>query len=229
MEKSDIDKSNIAHAYGEIPASDFMPAKYHRRCLAMVEPYLSPGARVADLGCSYGSLTELLAQSPLQLEVHGCDLAPALVDAASLRVPSARLQVADMTALPYADDFFDSAFLIEVMEHLDQPVTALSEIKRVLKPGSYCLITMPNRDWFHFKSYDAKRRRFQPVDDHFYSVREAEDLIRSSGLSILRVRGGENLYFGGGLPRLLEQVALALYPPLHRRMKRMMLLVRKPE
>jgi len=34
-------------------------------------------------------------------------------------------------------------------------------------------------------------------------------------------------YFGGGLPRLLERIALLVYPPLHRRMKRMLFVAQK--
>jgi len=65
------------------------------------------------------------------------------------------------------------------------------------------------------------------VDDHFYSVSEMEALLAQAGLRVRRVRCGENLYFGGGLPRLFEKLALAIYPRLHRRMKRMMLLAQK--
>lgn len=205
-----------------------MPVKYHRRCLRWVDPYLADGNVVGDLGCSYGSLTELLANHGRSLELHSCDLTPAFVEACQKRVPSTKAIITDLCALDYADNFFNAVFVVEVMEHIQEPVTAFEEIRRVLKPGGVCLITMPNRDWFHFEKYDAERRRFQPVDDHFYSVGEAEDLIKQGGLNVIQVRGGENLYFGGGIPHLCEKIALRLYPKLHRRMKRMMILCQKP-
>ena len=72
----------------------------------------------------------------------------------------------------------------------------------------------------------VKSRQFQPVDDHWFSLHEVQDLLTGVGFVVEKVRGGENLYFGGGVSRLLEKAALAMFPGLHRRMKRLVLVVR---
>jgi hypothetical protein len=99
----------------------------------------------------------------------------------------------------------------------------LKEIHRVLKPYSKLLISLPNKDWFKFDEYLGKREKFQPVDDKFYTVSEMEEFLMEARYSVIKVRGGENLYFGGGLPRLIEKIALFLYPRLYRKMKRMII------
>ena len=221
------DKAEIARGYNQIPVEKFMPQRFHQRCVAMVRPHLKDGMAVADLGCGQGTLLQTLRELPLKLKLSACDLSPVLVDNTRKRVPEADVRVADIESLPFADAAFDAVFVTEVMEHLATPQKALGEILRVLKPGGRLLVSLPNRDWFHFDRYVSKRSAFQPVDDHFYRVAEFEGFLRTAGFTVELVRGGENLYFGGGLPRLVEKVVLWFYPPLHRRMKRMILLSHK--
>lgn len=221
-------KVEIASGYDQIPAEKFMPQKFHRRCVRHMRAHLKPGLAVADLGCGHGTLLlELRLRYP-GLKLSAIDLSPVLVSNTRQRVPDADVRVADIETLPFADAAFDAAFATEVMEHLPDAVKALREIRRVLKPGGWLLVSLPNRDWFKFEAYLRERQRFQPVDDRFYSVAEFEAALREAGFRVDKVRGGENLYFGGGLPRLLERVALLVYPPLHRRMKRMILISQKP-
>lgn len=224
---SSPDKAEIARGYDQIPVEKFMPQRFHRRCVGLVRPHLQDGMAVADLGCGQGTLLQTLRELPLKLKLSACDLSPVLVDNTRKRVPEADVRVADIESLPFADANFDAVFVTEVMEHLATPQKALGEILRVLKPGGWLLVSLPNRDWFHFDRYVNKRKSFQPVDDHFYRVAEIEEFLHAAGFVVQVVRGGENLYFGGGLPRLAEKLVLLLYPPLHRRMKRMILLSQK--
>ena len=221
-------KDEIAHGYDQIPAHCFMPQKFHRRCVALMKPHLRHGASVADLGCGQGTLLQALRELPLGLRLSACDLSPVLAANTRRRVPDADVRVADIEALPFADQCLEAAFATEVMEHLADPVKALREIGRVLKPGGWLLTSLPNRDWFRFEQYIRGRKQFQPVDDRFYGVTEFENFLRQAGFAVRKLRGGENLYFGGGIPRLLERMALLAYPRLHRRMKRMILLSQKP-
>lgn len=192
------DKAEIARGYDQLPAEKFMPKKFHRRCVDLLRPKLKPDARVADFGCGHGTLLQVLHELPLNLKLTGCDLSPVLAANTQQRVPDADVRVADIEALPYADGTFDAAFATEVMEHLATPLKALTEIYRALKPGGWLLLSLPNRDWFRFEEYLRDRSKFQPVDDHFYHVREMETFLQQAGFVVFRVRGGENLYFGGG-------------------------------
>jgi ubiquinone/menaquinone biosynthesis C-methylase UbiE len=216
-------KAEIAHGYDRIPAERFMPQKFHRHCVALMAPHLLHGAAVADLGCGQGTLLQVLNELSLGLRLSACDISPVLVENTRKRVPQADIRVADVEALPFSNASFDAAFVTEVMEHLAEPTKVLREIRRVLKPDGWLLTSLPNRDWFHFEEYLRKRTQFQPVDDRFYGVAEFEGFLCQAGFAVRKVRGGENLYFGGGIPRLLERLALLVNPRLYRRMKRMIL------
>jgi SAM-dependent methyltransferase len=221
-------KEEISRGYDQIPAEKFMPQKFHRLCVRLVRPRLAAQAHVVDLGCGQGTLLEALNDLPLDLRLAACDLSPGLVGNTRKRVPAADVRVADIEDLPFPEATFDAAFATEVMEHLESPLKALQQAHRILKPGGWLLVSLPNRDWFRFDEYIEQRSRFQPVDDHFYRVAEMEDFLNQAGFRPRQIRGGENLYFGGGLPRLLERAALLVFPALHRRMKRMILISQKP-
>jgi SAM-dependent methyltransferase len=45
---------------------------------------------------------------------------------------------------PFPDESFDVVFFVDVLEHLYDPIIALKEIRRVLKPGGYLCLKTPN-------------------------------------------------------------------------------------
>lgn len=59
--------------------------------------------------------------------------------------------------IPVSDEFFDSALLIEVLEHCLEYDKILAEANRVLKTEGYILITVPFLIWVHGSPYDYFR------------------------------------------------------------------------
>jgi SAM-dependent methyltransferase len=57
------------------------------------------------------------------------------------------LHNANIYTLPYPDNTFDAVILSEILEHVDDDVAALTEVRRVLKPGGVAAITVPNADY----------------------------------------------------------------------------------
>jgi ubiquinone/menaquinone biosynthesis C-methylase UbiE len=51
--------------------------------------------------------------------------------------------VADITRLPFSDDFFDVVICSEVLEHIPDQHTAVYEVNRVLKPGGDLIVSVP--------------------------------------------------------------------------------------
>jgi SAM-dependent methyltransferase len=49
----------------------------------------------------------------------------------------------DLLALPFVDGSFDGVILTEVLEHCTDPVGAVNQVRRVLKPGGLLLVTSP--------------------------------------------------------------------------------------
>jgi SAM-dependent methyltransferase len=60
-------------------------------------------------------------------------------------VMNVRFEVADVYRLPFPDGSFDAAFAHAVLMHLREPVRALAEVRRVLRPGGIAGVRDP--DW----------------------------------------------------------------------------------
>lgn len=61
--------------------------------------------------------------------------------------------VSDITSIPRPDASFDAIMCVEVFEHLPNPVLAVEEFFRLLKPSGYLIITAPFCSWTHFAPY----------------------------------------------------------------------------
>jgi len=61
--------------------------------------------------------------------------------------------VSDITAIPEPDASFDAIFCVEVFEHLPDPVLAIKEFSRLLKPGGALILTAPFCSLTHFAPY----------------------------------------------------------------------------
>ena len=107
---------------------------------AFLLPHLRAGMHVLDAGCGPGSITLGLAAAVALGEVVGIDMQLSLVEqaralAVQRGVTNARFEVANVYDLPFPDGSFDAAFANRVLEHLREPVRALAELRRVLRPG----------------------------------------------------------------------------------------------
>ncbi|MFQ6015248.1 MAG: class I SAM-dependent methyltransferase [Anaerolineae bacterium] len=106
---------------------------------SLVRQYVSPEARVLDLGCGRGGVVELFHDKVAL--AAGLD-----ADMASLREHRAltRLVVGLAGALPFAEATFDLITCSWVLEHLQRPEAAFAQIVRVLRPGGHFVFLTPN-------------------------------------------------------------------------------------
>lgn len=61
--------------------------------------------------------------------------------------------VSDIVSIPVADASFDAVMCTEVFEHIPEPVAAIKELHRILKPGGFLILTSPFASLTHFAPY----------------------------------------------------------------------------
>ncbi|MDF2455963.1 MAG: methylase involved in ubiquinone/menaquinone biosynthesis [Cytophagaceae bacterium] len=93
--------------------------------------------------------------------------------------------VSDVTAIPRPDESFDVVLCTEVIEHIVNPIEAIKEFSRLLKPGGQLLLTAPFCSMTHFAPY------------HFYSGYNRffyEWVLQKYGFEIIEMEENGNYF-----------------------------------
>ena len=115
---------------------------------------LAQGDRVLDFGIGDGRLAMQLDA----LDLTGADVSQVALERARTRLPDARLlHVEPDEPLPFEDNAFDLVLAAETLEHVRDLQLALSEIRRVLRPGGRLAVTTPlgSRLGVLFRGFDS--------------------------------------------------------------------------
>lgn len=123
---------------------------------AYLLPWLRPDQRLLDVGCGPGTITVDLAGRVGHVdavEPTTAALELARDHARSCRQHNLTFTTADVHALPFADDTFDVVHAHQVLQHVADPVTALTEMRRVCVPGG--LVAVRDSDYATFTWYPA--------------------------------------------------------------------------
>jgi SAM-dependent methyltransferase len=104
---------------------------------------LPPATEILDAGCGSGrNMVDLASYGT----VTGLEIADASVLWARDRGVGAVVQ-GSITEAPFADERFDFAVCLDVLEHIDDEPQALRELRRVVRPGGTLLVTVPAYQW----------------------------------------------------------------------------------
>jgi len=101
---------------------------------------LRPGMELLDIGCGPGTITLDLAGLVAPGRTVGLDREAQIIEGAEQlrsdrQVGNASFQVGDVYGLEFAEGSFDVVHAHQVLQHLRDPVAALTEMRRVLRPG----------------------------------------------------------------------------------------------
>lgn len=104
--------------------------------------------RVADIGCRTGGQAVYYQQQADIREMHGFDIAEEPLTEAREKGIVAHVWISGVSPCPVKDNFFDAVIAGDLIEHLMDTDVFLEELKRVVCPGGYLLITIPNLAWW---------------------------------------------------------------------------------
>lgn len=134
----------------EFDSLDAFHRAFHQEIRQVIDDLpLRPGNHVLDAPCGDGYYTRLLAERlGSSGQVVGVDLEEeALARASGDTPPLVEWVRADATALPFDDDSFDLAWCAQSLISLPDPVAALRELGRVVRPGG--TVAILEEDSFH--------------------------------------------------------------------------------
>lgn len=101
---------------------------------SMLSPHLVSAANLLEVGCGAGYSTERIrAWLPQGCSFHACDVGESLLYAAQQRNRGVEFSQQSVYSLALADKAVDVVVMLEVLEHLEHPVRALAELRRVAR------------------------------------------------------------------------------------------------
>lgn len=134
---------NLKESYNDYwnGREDAGPGPGENEIFETVLSVIKPGGALLDAGCGRGAFIKLAA--PLFSRLCGTDLAAPAAEA--VRALGFEAVEADVSGpLPLAADSFDACTCLDVIEHVIDPLAALKELHRVIKPGGQLVLSTPN-------------------------------------------------------------------------------------
>lgn len=160
-----------------------------------------------DCGCGPGTITLGLASLVMPGTVTGVDTESSQVSTASenaslQKITNIKFLVGNVYELPCAKNSFDAAFSHAMLEHLQEPLKALRELFRVLKPGGILGVRSP--DWGGFlvapsnPELDEAISYYKRLQQHNggdpYVGRKLKSLLRQSGFIEIKTSASYECY-----------------------------------
>lgn len=155
-----------------------------------------------EIGGADGPLTPTLEER--YTTVFSIDLSKPFLQRIESKTEKTICILGDAQFLPISDKSVDVIVCSEVLEHVLIPTQLLLEIRRILKPDGYCLLSVPNETNGIFQDI-IKKSQTEPSDAHvnFYSEFHLKKLLFRMGFEICEMQKI-------GAP--IKLIGLLLYP-----------------
>ena len=141
--------------------------------------------RILDVGCGTGANLVMLSQFG---EVEGVDISPdALAFCRERGLKNVKLGAAEQ--LPFADCSFDVVAAFDVVEHMDDDVAGLREMRRVLQPNGRLLLFVPTFMFLWGVQDDVSNHRRR------YRLPELRRVVREAGFEVERTTYANITFF----------------------------------
>ncbi len=170
------------------------PAQAYRRQLIFERLRLDAAPRprrVLELGSGQGDLSSEIKGRYPDCELLGMDISHSGIEIARRQVPSGVFFQQDFTQPLAIPDTYRGwathAICSEVLEHVEEPLLVLENVRACLAPGARLVITVPAGPMSAFDRHIGHRGHFSPA-----SLRE---LLRSAGLEVETLNGAGFPFF----------------------------------
>jgi SAM-dependent methyltransferase len=146
------------------------------------------GSKVLEIGCGVGGNVGLLSQSG---QYRGIDMHKPAIDYCSEKYPQFEFQCTRVEDIPqeFSSNKFDSIYLLDVLEHIDDQVAILKSTQNYLTQSGKILLTVP-----------AFKFLWSPHDDFVHHVRRytkagLKKVLEDSGYKVERISYFNSILF----------------------------------
>jgi SAM-dependent methyltransferase len=176
----------VAEAYAEHFRDELKEKPFDRKMLDWLAERVGGSGVICDVGCGPGQVARYLREGGA--EVCGVDLSPCMVERARSLNPGIEFRQGDMVSLVgVEDDSYGGVAAFYSIIHVERHALnqALTELKRVLRPGGTLLLTFHvGREVIHRDEWWGKE---VSLDFIFYEAGEVKDGLKAVGFELQEV------------------------------------------
>lgn len=152
-----------------------------RDAIAQLRKFLPPtNAVIMEIGCSSGFLIKDLVKSFPEVTIVGADVVKDPLYRLAKDLPGTPLIRFDLLQCPLPDQSVDVLVMLNVLEHIEDDVTALTNACKLLKCGGALIIEVPAGPLL-YDQYDAELHHFRR-----YSAKNLQRKLDQAGFNVLR-------------------------------------------
>ena len=146
-------------------------------------------SKLLDAGCGDGSFVRLIAndQSLPGISITGFDINTKITALAS-EFPKHSFVVGSMLKTDFADESFDAAVTLDVLEHFEDAALPINELKRVIKKGGYLITSEPVESFIYKTMRFLIKGTFSEIEGpgsspHYHNARGIDRIVRECGFT----------------------------------------------
>lgn len=226
----DLSDEEIAQRYEQLSHRGGLGREFNHRVVKLAGNLSKK--KILDAGCGHGELLKYIKKR-WECELFGVDMVQERLNEARL-LEGIEIRYSNIQeSIPFGSNYFDVSFSTEVIEHLRDPLAFIKELRRVTKTDGKIVLTIPNGSAFFpfyyiapylpvrrlqemFLPYEHPLVTDQPIDTCYY-YHEILDIIKKSGLSVMKISGWRYFRYFFALP-----IIRILYPKIHPGIERVM-------
>jgi len=143
--------------------------------------------RVLDVGCGDGRFLDVLREfGPRDWDLVGVDFDPAAVERCRARGFEAHQGRVEELALP--EGSFDLVVMLQLIEHVTDPVALARRVHRLLRPGGVFVIETPDLEGLDHRLFQGRwwGHYHFPRHFHLFSTESLSRMLRGAGFEIAR-------------------------------------------
>ncbi|MFH0939703.1 MAG: class I SAM-dependent methyltransferase [Planctomycetota bacterium] len=208
MNQSD---KNVAHTFGVTDYEAYWKSRpldeavrERQREFAFLTRLLPPPNRILELGPGGGQL--FWASQKAGYEMFAVDISQTVID--HLGANPERARKADLNeGLPDFGARFGGIVGVMVLHHIARPGVLLEQLRDVLEPGGYLLLTVPNIIILknRLRLLVGKFPRLSPSHRNFMTPHEIRKLLEKTGFQTLKITSSRNKFLNRLAPILFSR------------------------
>lgn len=162
---------------------------------------LSNVTDLLEVGCGVGAQSEIILRRFPDLKLTGIDRSSKQLSMAQqilAKTPYAsgrfKLKEMDATSMEFSVNSFDGAFLCWILEHVPDPIRVLSEVRRVLRPGSTVYITEVMNSSFFLDPYSPNVWKYWMAFNEYQLAQSGDPFVGAKIGNLLMQLGYHDIH-----------------------------------